>query len=160
MFPQTVVKSDLTDNKLIQECMVFAFYLTGVKPTEYVIDKYKQGNQSGNFLITSRFDNILLKFAVFHPSATRIADTYSRIFYRNSLIQRKLILILAILECSSPAYKYFDKPEASNKLSFVLKTFWVGIYFIFMFFASLIFLLPLQILTRIVERFSQNRNTN
>jgi len=52
-----------------------------------------------------------MRLALRHAFMLRLADTYSGLFYKEALLRRKLVLLLAILECSPGAYERLDRPE-------------------------------------------------
>ncbi len=51
-------------------------------------------------------DRILLRIAVTSPALAQWADSYASIAARKSLLRKKLILLMAILESSSPEHGY------------------------------------------------------
>jgi hypothetical protein len=46
---------------------------------------------------------------------TRMADIYTRWFYRRSSLRSKLLLLMAILECSKSTYNLFESSRSVHK---------------------------------------------
>jgi hypothetical protein len=88
-----------------RECEVFIRYLVGKRPTPYLVSKYREACH------TLHLDELrpgcaaveptLLRMASTHPLLTRLADAYSRVFLPESLLRRRLVLLLAIVESTS-----------------------------------------------------------
>ena len=99
----------LTSPGLERECRVFARYLTGQEPSGYIIEKYQDFHQKiGVRGGAARFDRFLVSTAACGPYWTRLADSYGTMFRRNSVLREKLVVVLALLECSPPAFETLD----------------------------------------------------
>ncbi len=70
---------------------------------------------------------MLVKIAIISPATTWIVDTYARMFHRAALIRKKVVLLLAILECSSPSHHYLDTPDSSRLPWLILKSVGIGV---------------------------------
>jgi NADH dehydrogenase len=108
---------------LDRESVVFCRYLTGAAPTDYVRDRYADAHDKSTPLRDHRFDvfdRVLVKLASCGPVFTRLADAYSRFLKPRAVIRKKLVLLLAILECSSPAHEVFDEPTTASPAAFWL----------------------------------------
>jgi hypothetical protein len=117
-------KREASRSLLDRECVVFSKYLLGIKPTEYVMQKYHQAHEIGSVMAGRRsnlFDRLMTGFATISPVATRIADSYAALFLRNGLLRRKLIVLLAILESCAPSYSRLDSIDETRPLFIVLK---------------------------------------
>lgn len=112
----------LRDNALDRECTIFCRYLIGQKPNEYVKKKYRAAHQASSLRNSSecRADAFLVKVAGIGPWSTKIIDAYTRVFRPFSLVRKKLILLLALLESSAPAHGYLDRvDEGPNPVLFL-----------------------------------------
>ena len=130
------------------ECTVFTYYVTKQKPSAYVLNKYRQGHSIADFACTSvthPFDSFLLQVAATHPLLTKLVDAYTAIFLRSSIVRRKWILLLAILESCSPTYRCFDSPESSNKKFLFMGMVGKGVVFLLAFCLSLVLLMPFHL---------------
>ena len=98
-----------TESFLDTECRVFAKYLTGQPPNSYVCRKYAEAHGCLESLTAgSSFDPVLVKFARTGTIRAKLADSYSQIFSPQSLLRKKLVLILAILETCAPTCRLID----------------------------------------------------
>jgi NADH dehydrogenase len=105
------------ESRLERECRIFCRFLIARRPDGYVARKYLDAQRGAAFDASSasRLDQHLLNFASRHPLCTRIADSYARLFAPASLLRRKLVLLLAILESSAPFSRVIDSvPNASR----------------------------------------------
>lgn len=146
--------SDQNTGNANRECAVFTRYLIGELPDKYVVDKYFQAlkpeNIPGEVLshtMNSKFDRLLNSIAVLHPLSTRVTDIYSRFFYSDSSVRKKLVLLLAILETWGPTYARLDKLNTPQNIILVLlKLMLEGVISVVMLIIILPILLPLQLI--------------
>lgn len=95
--------------QLRAECRVFTRHLLGRTPDEYVMDRYRSAHETVPALAAGgRFDESLLACARLGPLGTKIADAYAGLFFRHSVLRKKLILLLAILETRPPFSETID----------------------------------------------------
>ena len=133
---------------LEQECTVFTYYVIKQKPSNYVLSKYRQAHLIPDFACTSEthpFDRLLLSLSASHSFLTKLVDAYTAIFLRSSIVRRKWVLLLAILESCSPTDRCFDSPESSSKKLLFLGMMGKGLVFLFFLCLSLVLLLPLHL---------------
>ncbi len=139
---------------LAEECRVFCRYLIHREPNDYVLSIYKKGHSSPGFAAApppSLMDKMLIRIARRHPMLTRVADAYSRVFFKRSLLRRKLVLLLAILESCAPGHYYLDSTDGVSRTVFFLKLVQHStLYALSLVFGVLLFL-PLHIFTRMVS---------
>lgn len=136
-----------TDPKI--ECEVFCRYLIGEAPTAYVVEKYEAGVKSEVFRQAkpTTFDLKLLQFAAKRPLLTGLADAYSRFFRPNSILRRKLVLLLAILESTTFAAQV-DESDDRGLIGFLAGSTIATAGFAARLAAGVALFLPLQILTK------------
>ena len=88
-----------------EECRVFCRYLSDRPPPTEVLSAYRRAHQCVVVAADAAWppiDAALLRIARLGPSLTRAADAYAVTFAKSSLLRRKLVLLLAILEsCGS-----------------------------------------------------------
>lgn len=95
---------------LEQECAVYARYLSGTAPTAYLVEKYLDFHQKlGEKAKADAFDSFLVQISARGALWTALADSYARIFRPDSLLRKKLILVLALLECAPPSFEALDR---------------------------------------------------
>jgi len=140
----------VTDTHLLgRECAVFARYLTGQAPEVYVSRKYLEAfssKQQPQLAACGRFEQLLLKLAGTHPLLTRMTDVYSRFFCFDSVVRRRLIMLLALLESDAASIGRLDYPTCGGLAGFVLGMAVRGMVSGLLLLPALVTLLPLQVL--------------
>lgn len=147
--PFSASKSASDFGALDHECTVFSYYLVNQKPSEYVLEKYREAHARSHFvhgLATNHWDRFLLSISTKHPALTKLVDAYTSIFFKRSTVRKKWILLLAILESCAPTYHYFDYPETDNKKIAFIKMFWNGGVFLLALCLSIILFMPLHLI--------------
>lgn len=100
----------MSDRQLERECRVFTKHLTGSEPGEYVLERYIGAHRvRTEFTSRSRLDRFLCSFAGFSPLMARLADGWAVVFAPTSVLRRKLILLLAMLESCAPHYRRLEE---------------------------------------------------
>lgn len=106
------------------ECRRFTAYLLDAPPSPYVIACYVRAHRlTAAFEPHDRFDRVALRLAVRTPG---LADAHARLFAPASALRRKLVLLLAILETSAPAFRRVDDPGPPGALVAWLRLAWIG----------------------------------
>lgn len=135
--------------RLERECDVFTRYLTGRSAAAYVGGKYLDaftGAQQSRLAACGRFDRLLLALARSHPLLTRVADIYSRFFSSGSVVRRRLVMLLALLESHAASIERLDSPTCGGLPGFVLGMGIRGTVSLLLLLTALPVLLPLQLL--------------
>ena len=106
------------DETIRREFRTFGRYLVGRDPGAYAMGYYErwhaaQGN--GEAARAPAIDRVLVAVARLHPWATRMADAYSARLCKASLLRRKLVLVLALVECSPETYALVEEPRSSGR---------------------------------------------
>ena len=131
---------------LARECEVFCAYLTGVAPDAYVLRKYEEAHQvPAKFNARSRYDQFLLGFAATAPWCALFADTYARFFARESVLRKKLILVLAILESCPPERGFVETVIGGSTLFLFFRMAARGTMFCVRLLASMLVLGPFHL---------------
>ncbi|MGH7321131.1 MAG: hypothetical protein ACRELA_16100, partial [Candidatus Rokuibacteriota bacterium] len=110
---------------LDDECRVFSRYLIGALPGDYILAKYRDAHARLPALgggAPARFDALLLALSARRPILARLVDSYARVFIRHSRVRVKLVVLLAILECSPPTSPHFDGPDTTSLTMLALRT--------------------------------------
>lgn len=152
----TLAERQVVSVALKRECDVFSQYLVSQWPTRYVSSKYLQAHD-GSSISRERpvnlFDKCLLKVAGAHPLATKLVDTYASVFLRRSIVRKKLILLLAILESCAPTYTCFDEPDQGSKAALCLAVLRQGGTFGITLLLSALSLMPVRLALAISSNF-------
>ena len=107
---------------LERECRSYTRYLTGQAPNRYVIDKYLDFHQKiGVNQPMQRFDRFLLRVSARGPFWARLADSYASVLRKNSAVRKKMIVTLALLECTQPTFEMLDRVPAGGRTGAVLR---------------------------------------
>ena len=135
--------------KINVECRVFTRYLTGQLPDSYIAEKYAAAFSPGQPLsqgLQSDFDAWLVRLAVIHPLITRAVDAFSRFFYTNSSLSKRLVILLAILESQASTAVRLDYPDKTTIMGFVFSAAMQLTVFAILLGIATLFLLPLKLL--------------
>lgn len=134
---------------LDRECRVFTVYLTGQEPTAYVLAKYRDCHARVQGLSpVEPFDRLLAAIAVCGPVAARFTDCYAARFRQHGPLRRKLVLILALLECAFPSARYLDGTSSAKPVWALLWMAWAVTGSMLMTLASVTVLLPADLALR------------
>lgn len=94
---------------LVRECDVFCRYLVGRGASAFIAQKYAEAHaRDARYRCASAFDRVLVRLAGASPLVAQWADSYAGIAARASLLRKKLVLLVAILESSAPEHGFND----------------------------------------------------
>lgn len=113
-----------TEDPLVLECALLCMYVVGRPPGEYVTQKYVEAHRRLHPRLgggTGR--DPALALAKRGTLATGLVDAYTRVFRRDSIFRRKLILLIAILECAPSTAAVFETPATPSSTVRVLLRF-------------------------------------
>ena len=136
---------------LDRECSVFCRYLIGQNPNDYIRKKYRDANLSHAFdpgNPSHPFDDFLVAIAGISPWTTRMIDVYTLFFQRSSVIRKKLVLLLAILESAAPSHRYLDSVDSKIPLLFLMKCVFRSLTFVGLLLIVTVLILPFQLFVR------------
>jgi hypothetical protein len=104
-----------TEDPLVRECALLCVYLVGRPPGEYVTQKYVEAHRRLHPRLGSATGrDPVLALAKRGTLAAGLVDAYTRVFRRDSIFRRKLILLVAILECAPSTASMFEAPVTSS----------------------------------------------
>jgi hypothetical protein len=117
--------------ELERECRTYTRYLVGQTPSEYVVGKYMDfhGQSKAAPGLTGptgptgldRFDEFLVQVSARGPAWARLADAYASQLRKDSAVRKKLIVTLALLECTPPSSEVLDRVDAGGPLGAVFR---------------------------------------
>lgn len=134
-----------------RECDVFTRYLVSQPPTDYIHKQYEMAvlaRDLANDAEFAAFDRRTLRFARRNIFFTRVADAYCAIFHRHGVLRRKLILLLAILEHTTPTAARFDWPKNRGSIGVATNLLLLGMSFGLSLLAGIFLLLPSHLFSR------------
>ena len=133
--------------KCKSECVTFSRYLMGQVPDQYILRKYEEAfgeDRQLSRVISTRFEKMLLSIAIIHPILTHFIDVYSRFFYVDSVVRKRLVLLLAILETWGPSSARLEVNKYTGKIAFILGLIGYAILSGFMLVLAVIVLYPMR----------------
>ena len=106
-----------TDTTVAAECHVYARYLADTNPTPYVVDAYARLRPTASR--SARADARLIERSLLAASRwgawpLRVADGYARFFLPRSVLRRRLVLMLAILENSPDGERQLNSGDEGS----------------------------------------------
>jgi len=107
------------DPSLAFEHQRFARHLAAVSATPYQVEKYVDFHRTRALTPRSSFDAFLLALARSGVIGLVLADAYSGTLYRVCVLRAKLMLTLAILECSAPSFSALDAPDPGGRMTYL-----------------------------------------
>ena len=104
-----------TEDPLVRECALLSMYLVGQPPGEYVTRKYVEAHRKLQPRLGGEAgSDPVLALARRGAFATGLVDAYTRVFRSDSIFRRKLILLVAILECAPSTAAAFEAPPSPS----------------------------------------------
>jgi len=132
---------------LERECRTYARYLIGREPDDYVIRKYIECHQTGRIPEPADgFERFLIASSVRGPFLARMADAYASRLLKYGALRKKLVLVLALLECSRGGFETLDRTSAGGFAGTALQ----GAWRVFVFMLTLALGLALFVPARLV----------
>ena len=128
---------------LERECGVLTRFLVGAAPTSYVIRKYREAHEHDLGLWPrDAFDELLLSLMRDSAFFRRPAAAAARAFVPAGAVQAKLVVLLAILESSSPSHAVIDSVPSPRPFGLVLRMVWRGVVWLWAALVGAALLLP------------------
>lgn len=138
----------MNSTQLERECRTYTRYLIGQAPSDYVIEKYVDSFQRSDVLAAlkpGRFDEFLVKISSRRPFWTGLADSYARVFYKNSAVRKKLVVTLALLECASPSFEVLDRTDDGGPLRTLIRLGLGAIRYAIAFVVAFVIFTPVRL---------------
>lgn len=148
------------DDDLDHECRIFCRYLVGQEPSNYVLENYRRGNVTHGLdqqLQENGIERLLIKMAGRGPFFTWLADIYTRIFLPYSVIRKKLILLLAILEICGTTHSLFISRTAESRKRFYIRLLKDGLVFVLALLLATTLFRTLHLLHRLRPQQQQTK---
>jgi hypothetical protein len=101
--------------QLERECRGYLRYLCRQSPSIYITEKYVDFHRKGGAALElDEFDRFLVRFSTRNILCARLADSYARVFRKESAVRKKLILLLALMESAPETYERLDRVPAGG----------------------------------------------
>lgn len=143
------------DPLLERECDVFARYLSASAPSDYVRERYLAAHAAGVVEPpggASRFERWVVRRASTATWLARALDAHQRVFANGSLLRRKLVLLLALLEVRAPHADALDTPTGSSRAAMLFVLAWLGVRFALTVALTTLVLAPFQLAFKLGAR--------
>ena len=115
-------------DRLVSEVELFTRYLTGLPADAYMKSRYCEYHSTAEAVARSAgskdFDRFLVRFGTRSRWHARLADSYSALFSRESLFRQKLVLVIALLECSPRHYRFMDGGDSASQARAIARLTW------------------------------------
>lgn len=135
-------------DRLVSEVELFTQYLTGMPADAYMSSRYceyhRTAEAAARWSGCSDFDRFLVRFGTCSRWHARLADSYSSLFSRESLFRQKLVLVIALLECSPSHYKFMDGGDSDSQAMAVARLAWSAAAIAASAAAAIVVLLPMR----------------
>ncbi len=115
--------SDGTLATLRAESRVFCAHLIGMRTTPYIEEQYAKACHARGLAFDEELgclDRVSLRLARKGRLLSHCADAYCAIFHRAGVLRRKLVVLAAVLEHTSPANEAFDRSPSRGAVRAVL----------------------------------------
>jgi len=140
---------------LKKECETFSCYLIRQHPNAYVREKYLEAHQANPDLQSGYrniFDRFLLAVSVKSVRLAKMADSYASIFSRGCLLRKKIVLLLAILESTTPTFPHFDLPQGGGRVCLIFSMLRQGLLFTAALIVSTLLFFPINLVSRLSKQ--------
>jgi hypothetical protein len=107
------------------ECLIFTRYLIDTDPSSEVVTAYQRAHEVSAVAPPGGrgpLDRALLRVAHLGPGFARAADGYAAAFAKRSLLRRKLVLLVAILESRQHTAVVLDTAVPGSRAAWVFTT--------------------------------------
>ena len=136
----------MSQNRLEQECYTYGRYLIEQDPKPYVVRKYIAYHAQFGARIAPNddLDRFLTEISGRGPFWARLADTYASRFHKRAAVRKKLVLMLALLECSPGSFEYLDGVSGGGVPKTLLRLAWRAAAYAGTMVMAVLLLMPVQ----------------
>src|ERR1051326_5785714 len=112
----------MNSTQLEQEGRTYGRYLIVSEPDPYVLRKYVDYHRLHGDKVApaDSSDAFLTDLSGRHPAWTRLADAYASRFQQQAALRKKLVLMLALLECAPGAFEILDEVDRGGVAAAVM----------------------------------------
>jgi hypothetical protein len=134
-------------SQLERECFTYTRYLIGGEPSQCVVTRYLDFHQKSDAITgagTDAFDQFLVSISARGPFWTSLADSYASFFRKDSVVRKKLVVTLALLECVAPSFEAIDEVEARSPMATSIFLAWRAVRYAFLLGSSVVVFTPVR----------------
>jgi hypothetical protein len=130
-----------------RQCRTYARHLSGRAPSRYIIEKYQDFHQKIGLANGDAFDEVLVSLSARGPFWVQLADCYTTFSCRNSVLRKKLIVTLALLEAAPPTFEILDSVPSGGCLGALLRLGTGAFRYVLLSFLAAALLTPIRLFT-------------
>jgi hypothetical protein len=140
--------------QLERECRSYARYLIGQAPSAYVIGKYRDFHLESDAAASALdpFDHFLVRVSARAPFWARMADTYATRLRKNSAVHRKLVLMLALLECAPSSFAIVEQVQGGGAAGAAVLLGWEAARYALVLVISVVIFTPVRLAMALSSR--------
>ncbi len=137
-------------SQLERECHTYTQYLIGQSPSPYVVNRYLDFHQKSDAVRASgfdAFDRFLVSLSARRPFWAGMADSYASVFRKDSVVRKKLVVTLALLECAASSFEALDDVQGLSLAATIFQLSWRALRYSLLLGASVLVFTPVRIVT-------------
>ncbi len=137
----------MNTSQLERECLIYTQYLIGRMPSPYVVNRYLDFHHKSDAMTSlefDAFDQFLVSVSARGPFWASMADSYASVFRKDSVIRKKLVLTLALLECVAPSFEALDDVDSRSAMAMPVALAWRAAKYAFLLGSSVVVFTPVR----------------
>jgi hypothetical protein len=136
-----------SEAELARECTLFCRYLADVDATPDIVRAYQRAHQIEELKmsVATPSDRALLSLASRGPALTRVADAFAGPVAPGSTLRKKLVVLMAILECRGPSAAAVDRAVPGSPAAWAIAAAFHGAAWLVRFACGALLLAPLRL---------------
>jgi hypothetical protein len=92
-----------------------------------------------------RFDHFLSEVSAQRPFWARMVDSYASVFRKNSVVRKKLVLTLALLECAPSSFEELERVDGKSSLGTLIALAWATAKYALSLVTSVVVFTPVRL---------------
>jgi len=136
----------MNTSQLERECFTYTRYLIGGVPSQYVVNRYLDFHQKSDAMSLGfdAFDQFLVSVSARGAFWASMADSYASVFRRDSVVRKKLVVTLALLECAAPSFEALDDVEVRSPMATSISLAWRAAKYAFLLGSAVVVFTPVR----------------
>jgi hypothetical protein len=112
-----------------------------------VVNRYLDFHQKSDAMTGlgfDAFDQFLVSVSARGPFWASMADSYACVFRKDSVVRKKLVVTLALLECVSPSFEALDEVDDRSAMAMPFSLAWQAAKYAFLLGTSVMVFTPVR----------------
>jgi hypothetical protein len=138
----------MNTTQLERECLTYTQYLIGQMPSPYVVNRYLDFHQKLDTMTSLRFDafdEFLVGVSARGAFWASMTDSYASVFRKDSVVRKKLVVTLALLECAAPSFEALDEVEVRSPMVTSISLAWRAAKYVFLLGSAAVVFTPVRV---------------